>query len=164
MAGCISRCGLVTRAQAVSAGLGGNIAALTMQRGLAWAPQLGNTSCLPPLPEHAQPALKAHFVPGLLHQVFCCLCFPHSLPASQHCCSSTAASCPVLPCVSHKNHHICNAFYSCSHTAPPLHVLLSIHMRLLPSLASSSISCALFSPQQSCPQSQWRSTEPVFGD
>lgn len=85
---------LVTRARAVSAGLGGDIAAPTVQRDMAWALQFRNTSCLSPQPEPAWTASKAHSVPELLHQKPCSIS-PHPL-SLQHRCSSTATSCPIL--------------------------------------------------------------------
>lgn len=149
--GCISHCGLVTRAQADSAGLGGNIAALTMQRGLVWAPQLGITSC--------RPASKAHFIPGLLYQLSCSLYFTPTLLA----CSTTASAQqhPALSCLASpvktttSAKRVLRELLLSTHPAGHSHVVL-------PSSASSSISCAFFSPQQS--PSQQRSTEPVFGD
>lgn len=138
----------MTRAQAVSAGLGGDIAAPTMQQDMAWAPQLRNTSCLSPQPEHADCfenpwCSRASLSNSLLH-------FPPTLPALQHRCSSTTSSCPILPSVSCKSHHLCKGFYSCSQTAP-----------ILPCLAQHSHPILPFAI---CPQPQWRRTEPTSGD
>lgn len=128
---------------------------------MAWAPQLGNTSCLPPRPECAQPALKAHFVSRLHHQMSCVLCSPSTLPVLQHHCSQHSSL--LLPCL-----------VKCTSSAKPFTVvllqpLLSTHLAkhsqaILPSSGCSPISCTLFSPQQSCPWSQQRSTEAMFGD
>lgn len=90
-------------------------------------------------PLHSQASLSN----SLLH-------FPPTLPALQHRCSSTTSSCPILPSVFCKNHHLCKAFYRCSQPA-----------LILPCLAEHSHPILL---SVSCPQPQWRSTEPMFGD
>lgn len=121
----------MTRAQAVSAGLGGDIAAPTMQQDMAWAPQLRNTSCLSPQPEHAQIALKTHGVPELLYQIPRSISPPPSLPCS------TVAPAPHPPapfCLLSpvKATAFAKAFTAVLKQLPSSHVLLSIHILSCP--------------------------------
>lgn len=138
---------LVTRARAVSAGLGGDIAAPTVQRDRAWALQFRNTSCLSPQPEPARTASKAHSVPELLHQKPCSISPPPSLlaaPLFQHR--------NLLPhfALSYKSRCLCKAFYSCSQPA-----------LFFPCFAKHSHAIL---PSVSCPWPQQRSIEPRSGD